>query len=139
MDEQEKNLGEDGKGHRAIQSAEIEANAELSATPRVVHEKWIVGDERRFGPTKEYFILIPRHHFLDEDWYFRLAEKEAVPASRLFDTPLEAALAAIGLHNETIRWAGVQRQQMQDWYDRLEAEQKQKEELASAASGDSNC
>lgn len=87
-----------------------------------VVEKWIVGDKRRIGPTNEVFVLIPCYHFLDENWYFRLSEKEAVPASRLFDTPQEAALAAIKLHDETIRWANVQREQMQEWHDRLEAE-----------------
>jgi hypothetical protein len=91
-------------------------------------EKWIVGDKRRFGPTKEYFVPIPRHHFLREDWYFRLGDTEAVPASRLFDTPQEAALAAIKIHDETIRWANVQKQQLQAWYDRVEAERKAKEQ-----------
>lgn len=92
-----------------------------------VIEKWIVGDKRRFGPTKEYFVLIPRHHFMDEDWYFRLGDKEAVPQSRLFDTPQEAALAAVKLFDEEIRWSEVQRKSIQDWYDELEAERIRKE------------
>ena len=94
-------------------------------------EKWIVGDKRRFGPTREYFVLIPRNHFMDEDWYFRLGEKEAVPASRLFDVPKDAALAQIKIYDETIRWANVQKQQMLDWISRLEAE-KQKQDAKVA-------
>ena len=97
-------------------------------------EKWIVGDERRLGPTKEYFVLIPRHYLFKENWYFRLGDNEAVPESRLFDTPQDAALAAIKIHDETIRWAGVQKQQMQAWLDRLESEReaKEKAELEAA-------
>lgn len=93
-------------------------------------EKWIVGDERRMGPSREMFVLIPRH-FLDEDWYFRFSEKEAVPASRLFDTPEEAALAQIKIHDETIRWANVQKNQMLDWIERLE-EKRLKDEATAA-------
>lgn len=97
-----------------------------------VVEKWIVGDKRRFGPTKEFFVLIPRHHFLDEDWYFRLGDKEAVPQSRLFDTPQEAALGAIALLDEEIRWSGVQKKQLQHWYDELEVERLRAEEANAA-------
>lgn len=89
-----------------------------------VVEKWIVGDN---GPTREFFVPIPRHHFFEEDWYFRLGDKEAVPESRLFDTPQEAALAAIRLYDEEIRWANVRRQELQGWHDQLEAERKEKE------------
>lgn len=96
-----------------------------------VVEKWVVGDEKQFGPTKGFFVLIPRHHFMDEDWYFRLGDKEAVPASRLFDTAQAAALAAIALVDEEIRRRCADRQQIQGWYNQLEAERKRKEEAAA--------
>lgn len=100
---------------------------EVREAKATVVEKWIVGDKRRFGPSREFFVLIPRHHWMEENWYFRLGDKEAVPESRLFDTPQEAALAAIALHDEEIRWIKVQRQNLQDWYDNLETERKAKE------------
>lgn len=136
-------LGEAGKGHRAVPRAESKATPELSAPYTEMVEKWIVGDERRFGPTKEYFIPIPTHHFLDENWYFRLGEKEAVPASRLFDTPQEAALATIKIHDEKIRWATVQKQQLQDWHDHVESEMEAKEkaerDTANAPPKEASC
>lgn len=129
------------------QSVIIAAGMETNQTARLtertetqpdVVEKWIVGDERRMGPSKEWLVPIPRHHFMDEDWYFRLEENEAVPQSRLFDTPQEAALAAIALHDETIRWASVQKRQLQDWRDKLlEAERVEKEKSDAAAKGQS--
>lgn len=93
-------------------------------------DKWIAWTEAdgRFGPCRELVVLIPRTGLTTEDWYFVASMSRAVPRSRVFDTPQEAALAAIKIHDETIRWAGVQRQQMQNWYDRLEAERKEKEE-----------
>ena len=52
----------------------------------------------------------------DEVWFFALSEHKAYPPRQVFDTPQAAALGAIALHDETIRWANVQKQQMQDWH-----------------------
>lgn len=96
--------------------------------------KWIVGDERRFGPCQELVVPIPRHYPEGESYYFRIGVNESVPQSRVFDTPQEAAIAAIAIHDETIRWANVKKQQMLDWLDRLGAErQKQEAERATEA------
>ena len=81
--------------------------------------KWVIGLPDRFGPCEELVMLIPRVFPDDDDHYFVRYKNQVVAASRVFDAPEQAALAAIELNDTKINSLNTENLRLRDWYKSL--------------------
>jgi hypothetical protein len=84
--------------------------------------KWVVGDD--YNPREELVTLIPRAFADDDDWWFVRAGHIAMPQYRVFETPQEAALAAVKLCNREIERLKSLSNQILAWHQELEAKRE---------------
>lgn len=83
--------------------------------------KWVVDGEWP-GPREELLMIIPRTFVDDNDYYFLRRDKKVVPASMVFDTPQEAAWAAVELNKRKIRDLEVDNERLKEWSAKLDAD-----------------